>query len=324
MPEQRPGPATGGHPASTVAICIVTYQRPLWLGELLRSLTDASLAVGPRYVPIVIVVDNDAAGSARAAVEAAIPRLPCRVLYQVEARRGISHARNHAVAIALAEGAAFVAFVDDDEVVTPGWLGELLAIQEIHGADIVSGPVVPRFDDGVPQWIIRGGFFARARFPTGTVRRIGATNNCLISGRLFDGRSEPFDARFAMTGGSDMHFFKQVARAGGKIVWADRAVVEEWVPRSRARIGWLLQRAYRGGNAFTLSERLLDRSGAWVVWRVAKGVGRTLQGALILLPSMLLGRAPTVRALQKTALGAGTLAAVLGHRYHEYRAVHGR
>jgi hypothetical protein len=127
-----------------------------------------------------------------------------------------------------------------------------------------------------------------------------------------------------MTGGSDMHFFKQVARAGGRIVWADEALVEEWVPRSRASVGWLVQRAYRGGNAFTLSERLLDRSGGWALARMAKGAGRTLQGALMLLPSLLLGRAPAVRALQKAALGAGTLAAVVGHEYQEYRAVHGR
>ena len=57
---------------------------------------------------------------------------------------------------------------------------------------------------------------------------------------------------------------------------------------------------------------------------MTKGAGRTLQGALMLLPSLLLGRAPAVRALQKAALGAGTLAAVVGHEYQEYRAVHGR
>ena len=310
----------------TVAVCIVTYQRPVWLGELLRSLTRTSLmgqAEGG-HTPLVVVVDNDAAGSARATVESASAGVPCPVRYEVETRRGISHARNRAVAIAQESGAEFVAFVDDDEVVTPGWLGELMAIQAAHGADIVSGPVVPRFDEGVPAWIIRGGFFARTRYATGTLRQNGATNNCLIACRLFQGRPEPFDPRFALTGGSDMHFFKQVARDGGRIVWADSAVVEEWVPQSRARVGWLLQRAYRGGNAFTLSERLLDRSGSWLVGRAVKGVGRTVQGALLVLPSMLLGRAPAVRALQKTALGAGTLAAILGHRYHEYRAVHGR
>ncbi len=312
-------PTTG-----TVAICIVTYRRPQWLRALLESITPASVGNRAGYTPLVIVVDNDEAGSARATVEAAAPALPGRLLFHVEPRRGISHARNRAVASALAEGATFVAFVDDDEVVTAGWLAEMLAIQQAHSADIVSGPVIPRYDDGVPGWMIRGGFFARTRFPTGTLRQNGATNNCLIARRLLEGLAEPFDPRFALTGGSDMHFFKQVARAGGRIVWADQAVVEEWVPRSRARVRWLLQRAYRGGNAFTLSERLLDRSGGWLLWRAVKGAGRTCQGILLLIPSMLLGKAAAVRALQKTALGAGTLAAIMGHRYREYRAVHGR
>jgi hypothetical protein len=62
----------------------------------------------------------------------------------------------------------------------------------------------------------------------------------------------------------------------------------------------------------------------WFMWRVVKGLGRTVQGTLLVLPSIFLGRAPAVRALQRTALGVGTLAAIIGLQYEEYRAVHGR
>ena len=308
--------------AAGVAICVVTCRRPVWLEALLESLGRLT-PVWENVAPWLVVVDNDA-GSSRGVVDGARPRLPFRVIYDVEETRGISFARNRAVSLALREGARFVAFVDDDEVVSPEWLGEMLAVQQAYAADIVSGPVAPRFDDGVPRWIIRGRFFERPRFQTGTLRKVGATNNCLIARQLLEGRHEPFDARFATGGGSDMHFFKQVAREGGKIVWADRALVEEWVPRSRARVGWLLQRAYRGGNAFTLSERILDPPGRWLAPRIIKGLARTAQGVLLAVPSMLLGRAAAVRALQKAAIGAGTLAGVLGVRYQEYRALHGR
>jgi succinoglycan biosynthesis protein ExoM len=308
----------------TVAICIVTYQRPVWLSALLESLAQLSVADRSEDTPLVVIVDNDGGASGRGAVERASEQLPFPVIYELEARRGISYARNRAVAVALAQGAEFVAFIDDDEIVSPGWLDEMLTVQRAYAADVVTGPVIPRFNDGVPDWIVRGRFFERPRFATGTLRRGGATNNCLISRRLFAGSAEPFDARFATSGGSDMHFFKRVARAGARIVWADRAVVEEWVPQSRARVPWLLQRAYRGGNAFTLSERILDRSGKWLLRRTGKGLARTIQGTLLVLPSIFLGRAPTVRALQKAAIGAGTLAAIMGSRYEEYRAVHGR
>ncbi len=311
-------------PVGVIAICVVTYHRPIWLGELLKSVVRLAPPAGVDAPPVVVVVDNDADGSAREVVERASARSPFRFIYETEPRRGISFARNRAVALALGAGAEFIAFVDDDEIVRPDWLRELLQVQRAYAADVVSGPVVPRFDDGIPSWVIRGGFFERQRFGTGDVRRGGATNNCLISRRLFADSPEPFDPSFAAGGGSDAHFFKQVARGGGRIVWADGAVVEEWVPRSRARVRWLLQRAYRGGNAFALSERILDRSGRWFWVGITKGLARALQGALMLVPSMLLGRAPAVRALQKSALGAGRLAGVLGFRYEEYRDVHGR
>ncbi len=52
----------------------------------------------------------------------------------------------------------------------------------------------------------------------------------------------------AMTGGSDSHFFRRLHRAGFSIVWADAALVSEWIPKSRACFGWLVRRFFRAGN----------------------------------------------------------------------------
>ena len=43
-----------------------------------------------------------------------------------------------------------------------------------------------------------------------------------------------FDERMALSGGSDVELFRRFAAQGHSIVWADEAVVFEWVPRSRA------------------------------------------------------------------------------------------
>jgi hypothetical protein len=113
-----------------------------------------------------------------------------------------------------------------------------------------------------------------------------------------------------------------VAQATG-LVWADGAVVHEWIPATRARAAWLLQRAYRSGNSWSLCEYDLFPSLRTRASRIAKGIGRVGQGALTLPASVVTGRRGAVKSLQYIFLGAGAVTGALGLRYEEYRKVHG-
>jgi succinoglycan biosynthesis protein ExoM len=315
-------PAGSGLPATRVAICVATLQRPLLLQALLESLAGLTF----RRVPVelfIVVVDNDPGEPAREAVEAARETVPYPILYAVEPRRGIPHARNHGVGVALREGADFVAFIDDDEVAAPDWLDELLAVQRRTGADVVGGPALPRFAPGVPQWVIDGRFFTYPRYATGEVIPIAATNNVLVAAHLLRDTPEPFDPGFGLSGMDDSHFFMRVKQAGAKLVWADEAVVEEFIPVSRARARWIIKRAFRIGNGYVFCVRALFPRYRWVVPRVVAAVGRIGYGLLTLPLAVLAGRAPAVRALRTIANGMGSLAALLGKRYQEYTTIHG-
>ena len=79
----------------TVAICVATYARCEGLRQLLESLAALQLDE-PAPALRVVVVDNDAAASARAAVEG-LKGFPWPCEYVVEPQRGISAARNAAV-----------------------------------------------------------------------------------------------------------------------------------------------------------------------------------------------------------------------------------
>ena len=100
------------------------------------------------------------------------------IIYGVEPEREIASARNRAVQ--LAGNVDFIAFIDDDEVADGRWLDELLAAQEKFGVDVVNGPVLPRFEQEVPPWVVRGRFYNRRRFPTGTLINWANTGNVLI------------------------------------------------------------------------------------------------------------------------------------------------
>jgi GT2 family glycosyltransferase len=222
------------------------------------------------------------------------------------------------VAAALEEGADFVAFVDDDEVPTPRWLDELMRAAG-RGADVVTGPVVRHFEGDPPQWVRSGGFFLDPRRPTGTPVEFAATSNVLVARRVLEGVQPAFDLRFGLTGGEDTHFFLRAARAGYSIRWCDEAVVDELVPASRTRLGWILRRAYRLGNTWSRCERELGRSASVLAVRAGKALARMGLGAALLAASLGVRRHVAARGLWHIAFGAGNLTGLVGVRTYEYR-----
>ena len=298
-----------------VAICIPTFKRTKLLQDLLRGISELTFQKVPEPELQVIVVDNDARGTAADVCRSIPVRWP--VKYVIEPRRGISQTRNRA--ISEASEADFVAFIDDDEVPELGWLDELLRTQKHSGADAVAGPVVPSFTYDVPEWVASGKLFDRPDHASGHSLDFCATGNVLIRRTVF-ARVPAFDERFALTGGEDTHFFLRVRRAGFNIVWSADAVVKERISSNRANVRWLLRRAYRGGNSWVLVESTLDGRMSTRLVRVAKALGRIVQGCLRTPISLFLGKAAVTRALQSICLGAGMLAGLADWDYKEYRS----
>ena len=307
-----------------VAVCVPTHRRPASLRRLLRAL-DAQALPAPAPAVEILVVDNDAAGSARAVVAACAPGLRWPVRYAVEAERGISAARNRLVA--LAADADWLAWVDDDEEPEPGWLAALLRAADEHGADAVAGPVPPRFAAPPPAWVLRGRFFHLPRHATGTPlpAEQAGMGNALVSAAAFRALGHPpFDPALGLTGGEDTLFFLRAAQAGLRLVWADDAVAHEDVPRERVRVLWLLRRAYRTGSAWAACERRMRPGARTAAVRAGKGVGWMASGALRIAASPVGGAAMAADGAWRIFRGAGNLAGIAGLGWREYLHTDGR
>jgi hypothetical protein len=138
-------------------------------------------------------------------------------------------------------------------------------------------------------------------------------------------RVEPwFDSRFALTGGEDSQFFRRVARAGFKCVWADEAVVWETVPLSRTTPQWIWMRAFRAGANYGFM--LWDFEPRWrVVWLVIRESGKHLGWGLVgMLIAPFRGRHAVVKQIEHLYRGTGMLSGCLGRQHEEYRTIHGQ
>jgi hypothetical protein len=107
--------------------------------------------------------------------------------------------------------------------------------------------------------------------------------------------------------------------AGYKIVWADEAIVYEWIPASRANAGWLIKRRFRVGCSVSLIERDLTPTLGMLAKRICKALGSMGIGFLLLLGGIFGGRVVLLKGAMWFAYGFGMIAGLLGFSYREYQ-----
>ena len=225
---------------ASVDICICTFRRA-FLAQTLQSI--ARMDNGGHAIR-VIIADNDHDPSARDLVEGMREQLPFPLLYVHAPAANICIARNACLDHAEAE---FIAFVDDDEVVTPGWLTGLVDKAQASGAAAVLGPVRAIYRPDAPRWMVEGDFHSTFPVFVNGAIRTGYTCNVLVRWNE-SYRKLRFDPALGKSGGEDTAFFYQLTALGGTIDYARDALVEEPVPAERASMDWLVRRRLRFGQ----------------------------------------------------------------------------
>jgi glycosyltransferase involved in cell wall biosynthesis len=307
----------GGHQESLV-IGICTANRTDLLMRLLDRLPCLRLDRERHRLIACIVVDNSRAGSARAAVQRFAASSGMEFRYHHLADRGLARARN--TMLDLAAGLAdTLAMIDDDEVPDPGWLEALVDCRAATGAEIVTGPVYPRFMAAVPRWLEDGRFLELETYPDGAKLTEAISGNALLYLPAVVASGLRFDRRYDRTGGEDQVFFRQAARRGLTIRYASRAAVHENVPPGRTTFGYLVRREFRKGNTLGLLAHDHPGLGETPVYRLLAALKWLAMGALaVVTGAATVQETQLRRGFLRWARSAGMIGGLAGWRYAAY------
>ncbi|MBB6484475.1 glycosyltransferase [Rhizobium lusitanum] len=242
-----------------IDIAVCTYRRAE-LDQTLLSLAALSIPAGA--LVRIVVADNDVTPSARDRVDAIRSAVPFEIAYVHCPASNISIARNACLDHANGD---FVAFIDDDETASEDWLSELLVMADTTGADAILGPVQAIYANSAPTWMRNGDFHSTLPVWVAGEIRTGYTCNVLLRRSAPSLVGRRFNIALGRTGGEDTEFFSHMHQAGGRIAYAEDALVQEPVPSKRATVAWLAKRRFRMGQ--THGRMLLEGRASGRHWR---------------------------------------------------------
>lgn len=249
------GSAETSPPSCTAIVCAYSLQRWPVLREAVASLLGQERA--PLQVILVIDHNPDLLALARDSL-GHIDVIPNA------GPRGSSEAKNTAIAHARGE---VLAFIDDDAIAAPDWLGQMLAPYRDPSVIGTCGAPVPRWDGGrrpgwMPDeflWTVGCAYrglpenTARVRNPIGAAMSFRA-DVFSRAGGFHTGLGPNMDTPSPHGGGEDTEFGIRAQRLfpDGSLIHVPSAQVEHHVPLARATFTYFRRRCWLEGRAKAL------------------------------------------------------------------------
>jgi glycosyltransferase involved in cell wall biosynthesis len=256
------------YPRLSVAIC--TYNRGDRLIYALDGLAAQSMSLDQFEI---LVVDNRSTDNTAEICRQYQRTLP-NLRYVYEPVQGLSKARNTALHQVRAD---YIAYLDDDAIPSPTWVGAILnAFENVQPRPVcIGGPIHPLWDSPKPEWIPKKveylfslvdyhcpspwlklpkyPFGANMAFQRQDLLQIGGFIECL-------GR----EGNQSLRSGEEYLVYRLLIERGkGLLYYEPDAPVQHWIPTSRIQLNWMLRRSYWQGRSSALISHLLGKPLLW-------------------------------------------------------------
>lgn len=235
----------------TVTVAICTWNRADLLDRTLAEFARLRVPAGVRWE--LVVVNNDCSDHTDAVIAKYATLLPLVRVF--EKRAGQSFARNAALAVATGD---YLLWTDDDVLVEPDWMAELLDAHKRFDADLVFGRADPWWETAPPAWFgpaFHGHFAVVDLAPAAallTDRRVtgfGVNHSFRTAAlRALGGFDVALGYKKGGGGaGEDIDIFQRAFDAGLRVAYTPRAGVGHFIPAARCAKRFHRLRAWTGG-----------------------------------------------------------------------------
>ncbi|WP_310619826.1 glycosyltransferase family 2 protein [Flexibacterium corallicola] len=311
-----------------IAVAICTRQRPIMLQECMGSVLSQLAERGAD--DCLFIIENDVVPSCEDMVKELASEYPeVKVVYYNEQELGIPMARNRALQLAMESGADWMAFLDDDSTLTPGWLSTISEEISRQTADALHGPIRQMWPADMPMWLRR----EKKKTPKTGARIGGAcTNNILIRLDWLRTRSSGFwfNADMRFSGGEDTDFFRRARREGMRIIWINEAVVCEKVVEERTKLRWFFNRSMKTStNSVIISygmsgkRKTIKRYIPKVPQKFLEAIVYALAGLLVLPFNRFEGMRNLAKSVRTLGSSIGYLRGLLRKNLNPYKTIEG-
>lgn len=234
-----------------LSIIVCTYNRSDFIGDCLNSIIEQ---VGSKGDIEVLVVDNASTDSTEDIVKSFGDN---GVSYFYEENQGLSYARNRGYSEASGE---WVAYVDDDAILRPGWLDSVLFSISYYGFDIFGGPYYSWYRDGKKSWFpdIYGSNTKWLNYSVPqTIEKEVSGGNAVYKKELLD-KSPGFPVDVGMAGskmayGEETYLIRWMRKElNVKVGFVPSMAIDHYVPLHKQELSWYVKRAYSEGRDFSI------------------------------------------------------------------------
>ena len=235
---------------ATVAIC--TWNRAAILDQTLARFESSIPPMNDRWE--LLVVNNNCADETDAIVQKYESKLPLRLIH--EPTPGKVFALNRCIAEAKGE---YLLFTDDDALVEPSWMTEVLSKFRQSNADMVFGRVLPWWETQPPKWfgdILAANFalldYGSESFVAESMKRQPFGVNYAFRKSVFNEiglyKTDLGPRGGQGFGGEDDEIFRRMLLNGKTVVYHPNAVVHHYVPKVRCEKSYHRMRSWRGST----------------------------------------------------------------------------
>ena len=239
-----------------IVICIPTCQRQKELKQLLLSLSK-QVNIPAGYTFEILIINNDDENYLQTIMNE-IGAFPYAIHCIDVKERGFANVRNAAVSWILENDMDASIFVDDDEVVPPDWLANMINAWLKYGGDIITGPVTQILPSSASRFVKMFHLFESDYYKkSGQKLQYANSGNTLVSKKVFNALGPTFHPFLNSSGGEDTLYFHQAHLKGFIIYWDNSISVEEPTLPERATIQYILYRWFRHGINRIVIHRIL-------------------------------------------------------------------